>query len=123
MENVLMILGIAATVCLLALYLTYGSESSLCDAKVGDTFNFEYLQPLHGESERYLARVIEPVYKLNDEQISRLNSRSNYRRNDPEFQRTNHLVTCQTKDGQIRNFYCERVKNCRKSLLGWLLAS
>ena len=99
-----------------------GKPASLCEAKVGEVFDFEYLQPLSGERKRWKAKVVEPVVHLDDPTISSMNSRSNYRRNDPQFKRTNHLVTCQTHDGEYRQFYCERAVNCRKPLLGGLLA-
>lgn len=103
-------------------YSVYGGRSAnLADAKVGQVFNFEYLQPLHGEPERYLAKVIEPVATLDDTRINIMNRRSNYRRNDSNFKRTNHLVTCKTVDGNIRQFYAERVVNCRRPLLAGLL--
>jgi len=104
-------------------YSVYGGfKADLSTAKVGQVFNFEYLQPHNGDSKRVLARVIEPVVRFDGDTINRLNARSAYRRNDPEFKRTNHLVTCQTADGNIRQFYCERVRNCRKPLLGWAVA-
>jgi len=53
--------------------------------------------------------------------IARLNRKSRYRIGDPEFIRTANLVTCQTPDGKIRNFYAERVSNCRKPLLAKVL--
>jgi hypothetical protein len=127
MENVV-VLTIVATVVLcgmmaFGLYGIYGGfRSNMCDAKVGQVFNFEYLQPLNGDPERYLAKVIESPVTLDNATIERMNRRSNYRRNDPQFQRTNHLVTCKTVDGNIRQFYCERVVNCRRPLLaGWLV--
>lgn len=94
--------------------LTRGVTGTLANAKVGEVYNFEYEQPLAGEPERILAKVIEPVYTLNDFQISKLNARSNYRKNDPNFKRTKHLVTCEMADGTIRNFYAERTKNVRR---------
>lgn len=105
------------------LYGVYGGiRSDMRNAKVGQVFNFEYLQPLNGEPERYLAKVIEPVATIDDSWINLMNRRSNYRRNDSNFKRTNHLVTCKTIDGKIRNFYCERVVNCRRPLFtGWLV--
>lgn len=126
MENVIAItiVCLAAVLGLTAMirYGVYGGVSAnLCDAKVGQVFNFEYLQPLNGEPERYLAKVIEPVCKLEDGWINTLNKRSRYRKNDPQFQRTNHLVTCQTADGNIRQFYCERAINCRRPLLAGLM--
>lgn len=125
MENValfsLVVAGIACGLVLLGIYAVYGgSRTDLCNAKVGQVFNFEYLQPLHGDAERYLAKVIEPVCHLDNGTIARMNARSNYRRNDPDFKRTNHLVTCKTVDGNIRQFYCERVVNCRRPLFAGL---
>jgi hypothetical protein len=91
-----------------------GVTGSLTTAKVGEVYNFEYEQPYHGEPERILAKVIEPVYTLDDLSIRRLNARSAYRRNDPNFKRTKHLVTCEMTDGSIRNFYAERTRNVRR---------
>jgi hypothetical protein len=113
----------AIAACVVGVYGVYGGrKAELCDARVGQVFNFEYLQPLNGEPERYLAKVIEPPTTLDNATIERMNRRSNYRRGDPQFKRTNHLVTCKTVDGNIRQFYCERVVNCRRPLLaGWLV--
>lgn len=95
-----------------------GVHGSLASAKVGEVYNFEYEQPYHGESERVLAKVIEPVYTLNDDQIRKLNARSAYRRGDDNFKRTKHLVTCEMTDGSVRNFYAERTKNVRRLPIG-----
>lgn len=117
-------LGVLGVVALAALYLvslSRGVHASLSNAKVGEVYNFDYEQPLHGEHKRILAKVIEPVYTLNDATIRKLNRTSAYRRHDPIFQRTNHLVTCQTFDGEIRQFYAERAKNVRRSLFGGVL--
>lgn len=104
-----------------AFYVIYGgSKANLANAKEGQVFNFVYEQPLHGTHERFLAKVIG-TQTLTTDQIARLNSRSRYRANDPAFVRTNHLVTCRTPDGKVRNFYAERVKNCRKPLLAGAL--
>jgi hypothetical protein len=91
-----------------------GVTGSLTTAKVGEVYNFEYEQPYHGEPERILAKVIEPIYTLDDVTIRRLNARSAYRRNDPNFKRTKNLVTCEMTDGSIRNFYAERTRNVRR---------
>lgn len=105
-----------------SMYAIYGGRpANLADAQIGEVFNFVYKQPLHGTPERFLAKVIEPVYTLDERQIARLNRRSSYRRNDSKFQRTSHLVTCQTVDGNIRQFYAERVENCKKPLLAGLV--
>jgi len=127
MENVIMIAGFLAVSALVlvmfGVYAVYGgSRAELCNAKPGQVFNFEYLQPLNGERKRVLAKVLDAPICLDDRTIASMNARSNYRRNDPKFERTHHLVTCQTVDGNIRQFYCERVKNCRKPLLGSLVA-
>lgn len=95
-----------------------GVSGSLASAKVGEVYNFEYEQPHHGDFERVLAKVIEPVYTLDDYQIRKLNARSAYRRNDPNFKRTKHLVTCEMADGSVRNFYAERTRNVRRLPIG-----
>lgn len=100
----------------------YGRKATLCEAKVGEVYNFEYLQPLNGKPKRWLAKVIEPVAKLDEATIERLNTNS-YRKNDPKFKRSEHIVTCETKNGEIRQFYCERTLNCRKPWFNNLLAS
>lgn len=127
MENVIMIAGFLAAgtlaLVMFGVYSVYGGfRAELCNAKVGQVFNFEYLQPLNGERKRVLAKVLDAPICLDDKAIASMNARSSYRRNDPKFERTHHLVTCQTADGNIRQFYCERVKNCRKPLLGSLVA-
>ena len=127
MENVIMIAGFLAVSALalvmFGVYAIYGgSRAELCNARVGEVYNFEYLQPVSGDSKRVLAKVLERPVHLDDHTIASMNARSNYRRNDPKFERTHHLVTCKTADGKIRQFYCERVKNCRKPLLGSLVA-
>jgi hypothetical protein len=97
-----------------------GVNDSLTNAKIGTVYNFEYLQPLAGSPERYMAKVLE-VHRFSDDYISRLNKKSNYRRTDPDFQRSNNLVTAQTFDGKIRNFYAERTRNVRRPLLGGMV--
>lgn len=116
----LVVAGIVGIFALMAGF--YGRPATLCEAKVGEVYNFDYLQPLNGEPKRWMAKVIEPVVCLNDNTIARMNARSSYRRNDPKFERSNHLVTCKTKDGNVRQFYCERAANCRKPLFGSLFA-
>lgn len=105
-----------------ALFHIYsGVHGSLANARVGEVYNFEYLQPHHGDPVRVLARVVEPACTLSDESIRRLNATSNYRANDPQFKRTRHLVTCETPNGEVRQFYAERAKNVRRPLLAGLL--
>jgi hypothetical protein len=97
-----------------------GSKVSLANAQEGQVYNFVYEQPLHGTHERFLAKVIHRQ-TLTADQIARLNRKSRYRINDPEFIRTSNLVTCRTADGKVRNFYAERVTKCRKPLLAGAL--
>jgi hypothetical protein len=118
MNDVLLFGGILVGVtAILAAALTYavygGVRGTLASARPGEIYNFIYKQPLQGEPERYLARVVE-VSTLDDYSIRRLNARSRYRANDPEFQRTRHLVTCEMPNGTVRNFYAERTENCRR---------
>jgi hypothetical protein len=114
--------GAIAVMVLFFVSMFYGRSATLCDAKVGEVYNFEYLQPLNGKPKRWMAKVVEPVVKLDDSAIQRLNRRD-YRKNDPQFQRSHHLVTCETKNGEIRQFYCERTTNCRKPLFNNLISS
>lgn len=95
-----------------------GIKSSLSNARPGEVYNFDYEQPLHGQHKRVLAKVVEPVYELDSAHIKSLNRKSYYRRNDPVFQRTKHLVTCEMPNGDIRQFYAERASNVRRSLFG-----
>ena len=114
------VIGLAGITGLLAflLFHTYsGVHDSLSNARVGSVYNFEYQQPLAGDPERYMAKVLS-VHRLSNESIQRLNATSRYRRNDGQFVRTTHLVTAQTPDGKIRNFYAERTSNVRRPLLG-----
>lgn len=125
MDNVFMVGGVIAAVAVgvvgFLFYAIYGgTKASLANAVEGQVFNFVYEQPLNGEPERFLAKVIGKQ-TLTADQLTRLNRRSRYRINDPVFMRTNHLVTCRTADGKVRNFYAERVSNCRKPLLAGAL--
>jgi len=98
-------------------HLYRGLRDSLTNARIGGVYNFEYVQPVTGLPERFMAKVLE-VHRFSDDYISRLNSTSRYRRDDPNFERSRHLVTAQTPDGKIRNFYAERTRNVRRPLLG-----
>lgn len=114
MFGIAVLLGGLAFMVYLVISSLRGVTGSLATARVGEVFNFEYEQPLHGQPERVLAKVVEPVYTLDDNSIRRLNARSNYRRNDPKFKRTKHLVVCEMPTGEIRQFYAERTKNVRR---------
>ena len=127
MEDLFMALGIIAigalALVLFGVYAVYGGfKADLCNARPGQVFNFEYMQPLNGDSKRVLAKVIEKPHKFSNATLQRMNRVSSYRKHDPEFKRTNHIVTCELHDGEVRQFYCERVKNCRKPLFGGMVA-
>lgn len=122
MNDYVVLCGVVFAVFLLIVYsVYYGVYGSLSSADLGEVYNFHYLQPLTGEYERYLAKVIAKQDMRED--IARLNRVSKYRRHDSEFQRTNTLVTCKLSNGEIRNFYAERVKDCYRSIFGRLLYS
>jgi len=108
--------GVIAGVSIFGFAMNKRKVRCLENAKIGEIYNFVYRQPVTGTPERYLAKVID-VTTLSEDSIRNLNRRSNYRRFDPIFVRTPHLVTCQTPDGKIRNFYAERTSNCRRPLL------
>jgi hypothetical protein len=55
--------------------------NALSNANVGEVYNFDYVQPLHGHTKRMLARVVA-VKKLSRERILQLHAQSNYRRYD-----------------------------------------
>ena len=113
--------GVAAiVVAFMTFHIYRGMNASLSAAQIGGVYNFEYVQPVTGTPERFMAKVLE-VHRFSDDYIARMNARSRYRRNDPEFQRSRHLVTAQTPDGKIRNFYAERTRNVRRPLLGGVM--
>lgn len=122
MNDTMIFVGAAIVTVVAAIAVLYnlfrGVSGSLTSAQVGEVYNFEYEQPYHGDPERVLAKVIEPVHTLDEYQIRRLNARSRYRANDPNFKRTKHLVTCEMADGTIRNFYAERTRNVRRLPVG-----
>ena len=78
MEDLILLAGIAVVSAIflfgLALNAVYGGKNaSLCDARPGQVFNFEYMQPLNGESKRVLARVIDKPYKFTDAELKNMN--------------------------------------------------
>lgn len=111
--------------CMLALIVAsiYGGvNDTLANARIGDVYNFRYLQPLTGHYERYLAKVTS-IYKFTNSELARLNWNSDYRCSDKDFYRSNTLVTCQMKDGTYRRFYAERSDMCRRTPVARLLFS
>lgn len=110
--------GVVAVLVGFAWFHVYrGVHDSLSNAKVGQVYNFKYLQPVTDVPERFMAKVVS-IQTFSEDYLSRLNRKSRYRRNDPEFQRSKNLVTAQTFDGKIRNFYAERTTDVRRPLLG-----
>lgn len=106
---------------LFMMYNIYGGvHDSLANAVIGTVYNFRYFQPLTGDYDRYLAKVVD-VRKLNDSEISRLNWSSDYRAGDKNFYRSKTLVTCQMNDGSFRQFYAERSDMCRRSVVAGAL--
>lgn len=92
----------------------------LKDTEPGDIVNFSYKQPNSGPEKRYLAKVVN-VRKLTPDEISVIAARSDYRENDPEFMRTETLVTCDLPGGNSRNFYAERSEGCVKPPMGHIM--
>ena len=100
------------------LYNIYrGVNDSLTNAAVGTVYNFRYFQPLTGDYERYLAKVVG-VRKLTQAEISRLNWTSDYRAYDKDFKRSPTLVTCEMSNGDYRQFYAERSDMCKRTPVG-----
>lgn len=103
------------------LYNVYnGVYGSLSNAVIGDVYNFRYFQPVTGDYERYLAKIVD-VRKLSANEIERLNHSSKYRKYDGDFMRSPTLVTCEMSNGDYRQFYAERSDMCRRTAVGGLL--
>jgi hypothetical protein len=115
-----MVCCVVAVVGFILFHVCRGTADTLSNARIGGVYNFQYEQPVTGDPERFMARVIS-VHRLSADSIQRLNRTSRYRKHDNQFVRTTHLVTAQTPDGKIRNFYAERTSNVRRPLLGGAL--
>lgn len=89
----------------------------LKDAEVGDIVNFTYRQPYSGGAKRFLAKVVS-ARTLTQEDIDRIRSRSDYRKEDHAFERSSTLVTCTLPGGDTRNFYAERTTDCHAPTMG-----
>jgi hypothetical protein len=124
--NDLIVLGVcfAIVMSLMVAFFFYnvykGIYANLADSDIGAVYNFRYFQPLTGDYERYLAKVVG-VRTLTQAEISRLNWSSDYRAGDKEFKRSPTLVTCLMGNGDFRQFYAERSDMCRRSHLAGLL--
>lgn len=103
------------------LYNTYrGVNDSLANATAGSVYNFRYFQPLTGDYERYLAKVVG-IRHLDKFEIGRLDMTSDYRRYDKNFHRSPTLVTCEMSNGDYRQFYAERSDMCKRTAVGNML--
>jgi hypothetical protein len=122
MTEFVTIFGVVTCVlCGVVAYSLYkGVHGNLENAKVGEVYHFDYLQPVTGDAQRFMVKIISNV-PMTAEQIAKLNNTSRYRRYDSIFVRTPHLVTGQSPDGKIRNFYAERTVNCKRTPVGRLV--
>jgi hypothetical protein len=104
-------LGLIGCVVCLSMFYILNRNVNFTNAKSGRVYNFDYIQPVTGGRERFLAKVVD-----NDnwtiEQIRRLNFRSDYRWSDKNFKREGNLVTCVMPNGDYRRFWSGRVENC-----------
>ena len=102
------IFAAACAVLAFTLHCIYGGfHSTLEDAKPGNVYSFDYLQPNSGTPHRHIVKVLE-VQDLSDSEVKRLNARSKYRATDPAFKRGNTLVRTVDTEGRFRQFYAER---------------
>jgi hypothetical protein len=118
----LLALSCVALLCFFFFNVYRGVHDSLANAVIGTVYNFRYFQPVTGDYERYLAKVVG-IRKLSQTEISRLNWHSDYRAYDKEFKRSPTLVTCEMSNGDYRQFYAERSDMCKRTLTGNLLYS
>lgn len=122
--DVVTVLCLVSVVCMfcVALFYVLNTNVKFANAKPNSVYSFDYVQPLTGERTRKFAKVISKS-KFDDGWLKYLDSTSKYRRTDPNFKRTNNLVTCKMTDGEIRQFYAERVVNCRRIPFAGLMYS
>jgi len=96
------------------------TRTNFNNAKPNRVYNFEYIQPVTGERERFLAKVVSND-KWTEHEISRLNHRSDYRWNDKNFKREGNLINCVMPNGEYRRFWSGRVVNCKFIPAGGLM--
>jgi hypothetical protein len=120
--GILLALSCFTLLCFFFFNVYRGVHDSLANADIGTVYNFRYFQPMSGDYQRYLAKVVG-IRKLDKNEISRLNWSSDYRIYDKEFQRSPTLVTCQMSNGDYRQFYAERSDMCKRTATGNLLYS
>ena len=78
-DMILIACAAVVAVCFVVAYLaSFSSKSaSLCEAKIGEVYSFDYLQPLNGERRRWKARIVEPVVHFDKSTLNRMNASSN----------------------------------------------
>lgn len=114
------LLAVAMIGCFILYNIYRGVHDNLANATCGTVYNFRYFQPLTGDYERYLAKVVN-IRKLDTWELGRLNFTSDYRAGDKNFKRTPTLITCEMSNGDYRQFYAERSDMCKRSTVGGLL--
>lgn len=110
----------ALCLCSVALFSFLNMRVNFTNAKLNNVYNFDYVQPVTGERQRFLAKVIRNE-RWTLEDIMKLNFRSNYREYDSTFERAGNLITCIMPNGEYRKFWSNRVVNCKKVLGGGYL--
>lgn len=113
-------LGLVASGLFMVLYSVMNMRSDFNYAQPNRVYNFDYVQPVTGGRERFLAKVISN-HKWTSDQIRALNFRSDYRISDKDFKREGNLVTCVMPNGEYRRFWSGRVENCTPVPVGGLL--
>ena len=87
------------------------SNATLATVDIGTVCQFDYRQPLTGEVRRCNVTVVGRS-KIDPGWTRATNRKSNYRKYDKDFKRTQTLLMCVTNDG-FRQFYAERASNVR----------
>jgi len=103
-----------------ATFFLMNMRANFTNAKPNSVYNFDYIQPLSGTRERFLAKVVSNESWTNDE-IENLNVRSRYRKYDSMFARKGRLVNCVMPNGEYRRFWSDRVENCKLVPVGGIL--
>lgn len=116
------VFAVSIIACFIGLFILYivNLRADFTNAKSDCVYNFDYVQPVTGARERFLAKVISNE-KWTSEQIRGLNFRSDYRSGDKNFEREGNLVTCIMPNGEHRRFWSGRVVNCKPVLAGGLM--
>lgn len=82
--------------------------------KRGQVIKFFYVQPRQGEPFRY-GRIIG-WREITEDKLSKLNMCSNYRWGDDRFFRSRRLVTVESVNGSIQQYYDESIQQAKR---GW----